>query len=148
MSLNIRADTWNDLIRVVMRARVVAGIGCETKQTSNGCILSGDAIGRWRHPWQVSARWNYDDTIQPLGGQWVGMVRPGFVNAQDVTIEVERATEIKGQIKRVPVPLTDEEPPELVFGGFRDPAAPGGVEASLSGDIIVKPGEGYSSGRP
>ena len=143
MSVIIKAETWNDLIRVVLRARVVAGIGCETKQTSNGCILSGSGTGRWRHPWQVSARWRYDDSIQPLGGQWVGMVWPGFVNAGDVTIEVERATGTKGETKRVPVPLTDEDPPELELGGLRDPAAPAGVEASLDGDVIVKPGEGY-----
>jgi hypothetical protein len=143
MSLNIKAETWNDMVREVMRARVTAGIGCEIEQTGSGCILSGSGTGNWRHPWQVSAGWKYDETIQPLGGAWMATVWPGFVNARDVTIDVERSTETKGETKSVPVPLSDEDPPELVFGGFRDPAAPSGVEASLSGDIIIKPGEGY-----
>lgn len=145
MSVTIPAETWNGMIREVMRARTIGGIGCETEQTASGCIISGSGDRPFRHPWQVSAHWRYDDTIQPLGGQWVANIWPGFVNGHDVTITEERKDEAKASTERktVEVPLTDEEPPELAIRGFRNPVAPGGVEASLSGEIIVKPGEGY-----
>jgi len=45
--------------------------------------------------------------------------------------------------ERMHVPLTDEEPPALVLSGFRNPAAPAGLASTLSGEIRVKPGEGY-----
>lgn len=144
MSAIIPAETWNGMIREVMRARVIAGIGCGTEQTPGGCILSGSGTGNWRHPWKVSARWRYDATIQPQGGAWVATIWPGFVNARDVTITQNRKPAPQSaDAETVEVPLTDEQPPELVFGGFRDPAAPSGIEESESGDLIVKPGEGY-----
>lgn len=145
MNITIPAETWNGLIRDIVRARAVGGIGCETKQTASGCLITGSGGGQFRHPWQVSARWRYNDSIQPLGGQWVANIWPGFVNGHDVTITEKRKDEAAASAEKttVEVPLTDEEPPELAIHGFRNPVAPGGVEASLSGDIIVKPGEGY-----
>lgn len=144
MSAIIKADTWNGMIREVMRAHVIAGVGCETKQTPGGCILGGSGTADWRHPWKVSARWKYDDSIQPAGGTWVATIWPGFVNAQDVTISQKRKTAPQSaDAGSVEVPLTDEDPPDLGIGDFRDPAAPSSMEESESGDIIIKPGEGY-----
>lgn len=143
MSAIIPAETWNGLIAEVLRARAIAGIGCEMNQTPDGCMISGRGTGRWRHPWQVNAHWRYDATIQPLGGEWVAMLWPGFVNANDVTIEVERESESSAEKKPVSVPLTDEEPPEMIVGSFRDPAAPGAVDDPFSENFTVRPGEGY-----
>ncbi|EDY21071.1 hypothetical protein CfE428DRAFT_1364 [Chthoniobacter flavus Ellin428] len=139
----ISAEAWNGQVRAVRRARVTPGQGCIIEQTPNGCILSGAGKIRWRHPWQVSAQWNVDPTIQPLGGQWTATLWPGFVNAQDVTIEVEVASKPNVQKQPVQVPLTEEDPPLLILSGFRDPAAPGLPQASDDGDIIIPPGEGY-----
>ncbi len=143
MSAIIPAEIWNGLIAEVLRARVIAGIGCETNQTPDGCIISGRGTSRWRHPWQISARWRYDDTIQPVGGEWVAMVQPGFVNAQDVTIDVTSPAGTPNAGQSVPIPLTDENTPEIVIGDFRDPAAPGPIDDAFSENFTVAPGEGY-----
>ena len=143
MNAPIPAERWNGLIREVMRARAIAGLGCKLKRTASGCGLSGSATTKWRHPWQLRPRWRHDSTLRPLGGVWTAAVRPGFVNARDVSIEVRsNKTGPDGQ-PSTQIPLTDEAPPKLEFGAFRDPAGPGGLDASLSEEIIVKPGEGY-----
>jgi hypothetical protein len=143
MKALLSAEVWNARLREVRRSRVIPGSGCTIKQTPNGCILGGAGTSPWRHPWQVSAQWSIDPTIQPLGGQWTATLWPGFVNAQDVTIEVEIASKPNEPKQPVQVPLTDDDPPQLILSSFRDPAAPGLPQASDVGDIIIPPGEGY-----
>ena len=139
--MNILAEKWNELVREVKRAHTIAGLGCETKQTPNGCIISGSGTGRGRHPWQVSPSWQIDPKLKLLGGQWTATIWPGFVNGRDATITQSRM--IQSKLNTLEVPLTDQDPPALALTSFRNPATSAGIEYSPDGDLITLPGEGY-----
>ena len=135
----IAADTWNKLVARVLRARTLRGIHCAMKQQPDGVIVSGEARSRWQHPWFVSARHAYDEDGS---GEWRAFIEPGFVNGRDAYIEMPR-TEPETSIAELPVPLTNDPRPHLALDGWRNPLLPGGVSASLDGEIIAAPGEGY-----
>lgn len=139
----IPAKAWNALRDQARRNLPLTGTNVRLHWTKDGVAVSAEGADEFRHPWWLSPRWSPDAKIQPAGGQWVAAVRPGFVNCNDVTMEVLRANEKTGKLEPAHVDLTDDAPPEIVVDSFRDPAAPGGITASLSGEILAAAGEGY-----
>ena len=68
MNARISAESWNGLIREVMRSRTIAGLSCKTKQTSGGCMLSGGRTGRWRQRIHMRVM---DGSVLQLIAQWL-----------------------------------------------------------------------------
>ena len=81
----ISADIWNKLVAHVLRARPLRGVHCAMKQQPDSVIVSGEARSRWRHPWFVSARHEYNEDG---AGEWRAFIEPGFVNGRDAYIAV------------------------------------------------------------
>ncbi len=121
----IAAAAWNETRARARRNRPFSGSRVRLHWTPDGVVVSAEGNDEIAHPWQLSPRWRVDPDIRPLGGEWVAEVRPGFVNGRDVTIQQKRRVKTEdGDVEKdVPVPLTDEEPPLLVLGGFRAPDA-------------------------
>jgi hypothetical protein len=140
----IAADAWNKLVAQVKRARPLRGVRADTKEQPHGVIVSGDAKSLWRHPWFISARWEWKDDGT---GEWRAFIRPGFVNGCDTFITMPadwpEGTPPEDDAKEHDVPLTDDPTPYLVLGGWRNPLMPDRVSASLSGQIIASAAEGY-----
>lgn len=147
----IAAASWNKLVAQVKRARAFRGVRCETKETSRGTIVSSDALSNWKHPWFV--RMNYEFTPEKKtadgrpAGEWRAFIRPGFVSGRDAYITMPadwpKGTPPDENAKEHDVALTDDPAPYLVLGGWRNPLKPDSVSASLSGQIIAAPAEGY-----
>ena len=135
----IAADAWNKLGARVKRARPLRGVRADTKEQPGGVIVSGDAHALWRHPWFIDARYEFKDDGT---GEWRAFIKPGFVNGRDAHIAMPAGWPEKGAKAR-DVPLTDEPAPHLILDGWRNPLVPASVSASLTGDIIAAPGEGY-----
>lgn len=139
----IPAIEWNAARALTLRNRPLSGTGVRLMWTSDGVWVALTDDSTFRHPWELSCRWCTDDSLA-LGGEWVATVQPGFVNGRDVTIEVASARRTDGSAPpRQHVALTDEEPPELALGSYRDPTAPSGFGATEDGELITMPGEGY-----
>jgi hypothetical protein len=140
----IAADAWNKLVAQVKRARPLRGVRADTKEQPRGVIVSGDAKSLWRHPWFISARWEWKDAGT---GEWRAFIRPGFVNGRDTYITMPadwpEGTPPEEDAQEHDVPLTDDPAPYLVLGGWRNPLMPDRVSASLSGQIIASAAEGY-----
>lgn len=136
----IPAKEWNAFGAITRANRPLTGAGVRLAWCADGVWATLDSSDAFHHPWEFSPRWRVTPE-RALGGEWVTTVRPGFVNGRDVTIEVERTVE--KMTTRMHVPLTDDHPPELVLGGFRDPAASLGTMATAGGDIVNLPAEGY-----
>jgi hypothetical protein len=141
----IAADAWNKLAAMMRRAWPLRGINCALSPRAGGVVVSGEAHSRWRHPWHISARWEFKDDGT---GEWRAFVRPGFVNGRDAHIAMpadwpDGEPPEDGSTADRDVPLTDEPTPYLVLGGWRNPLMPAGVSASLSGQIIAAAAEGY-----
>lgn len=140
----IAADAWNKLVAQVKRARALRGLRCETKEQPRGVIVSGDASSLWRHPWFISARWEWKEDGT---GEWRAFARPGFVNGRDTYITMPadwpEGTPPDENAKDHDVALTDDPAPYLVLGGWRNPLMPDSVSASLSGQIVASAAEGY-----
>jgi hypothetical protein len=136
----ISAAEWNAARALLLSNRPLSGTGVRLMWTPDGVwvALTGDSA--FRHPWELSCRWRLDDKLA-LGGEWVATVRPGFVNGRDVTVAAPRPD--GSAPSRQQIALTDEEPPELALGGYRDPTGPGGFGATEDGELITMPGEGY-----
>jgi hypothetical protein len=77
--------------------------------------------------------------MEPASG---ALIEPGFVNGKDAHIEM-LLNDLELPNSSSPVPLTNEPRPYLLLDGWRNPLLPGGVSASLDGEIIAAPGEGY-----
>lgn len=137
----IPARSWNQLRLEAMRNRPLSSPNVRLHWTPEGVIPRLRAQKAFAHPWQLSPRWKADST-SPQGGRWASPVRPGFVDGRDVMIREMREDDSGNPID-ASVPLTDETPPELVFGAFRDPAESAGLGATLSGDLVSLPSEGY-----
>ena len=135
----IAADAWNNLVAGIRRAWPLRGVRCATSPRPSGVIVSGSASSMWRHPWFVTARYEFNDDGS---GEWRAFIIPGFVNGRDAHIAMPADWPEKGADAR-DVPLTDEPAPHLVLDGWRNPLVPASVSASLSGDIIAAPAEGY-----
>jgi hypothetical protein len=140
----IAADAWNKLVAQVKRARPLRGVRAETKELARGVIVSGDACSLWRHPWFISARWEWKEDGT---GEWRAFIRPGFVNGRDTYITMPadwpEGTPTDEDAKERDVALTDDPTPYLLLGGWRNPLMPDRVSASLSGQIIASAAEGY-----
>src|ERR1043165_8517796 len=117
----IRAADWNAEGARARRNRPLSGTGVRLKWTSEGVRIDLAEVGEFQHPWQLNSRWRVDGEL-PLGGEWVAAVRPGFFNGRDVTIGVKRV--VRGEVETVHMPLTDDDPPELPLGSYRDPTSP------------------------
>lgn len=135
----IDAAEWNKERDASTRSRPLQGNAVTLYQAKNGVVLNLKASGRYSHPWSLSPRWKPNQDAD--GGQWVAIVEPGFVAGQDVMILESR--DIEGTPTSLQIPLTDEIPPEIVLGAFRDPAASQGLSATIAGELLLKPGEGY-----
>jgi len=141
----ILADAWNKLVARVKRARALRGVRCATSPRPDGVVVSGDAHSLWRHPWFIDGRYEFkgDGT-----GEWRAFIRPGFVNGRDAYITMPadwpdgKAPEDE-TAKPHDVPLTDGPAPYLVLGGWRNPLMPDRLGATLAGEIIAEPAEGY-----
>lgn len=136
----IPSAEWNAAGAMSRRNRPLSGTNVRLLWTSDGVWVERVDGNNFRHPWELSCRWRPDETLE-LGGEWVAAVWPGFVNGRDVTFEVSQT--VNGETKRIHLPLTDDPPPELPLGGYRDPTAPGGFGATADGELVTKPGEGY-----
>ena len=141
----ITADAWNTLVALVRRARPLRGVRVATKEQPYGVIVSGDANSRGRHPWFINARYEFKDDGT---GEWRASIQPGFVNGRDAHIPMpanwpDGKPPKDGRTTAHDVPLTAELVPYLVLGNWRNPLTPDGVSASLSGQILASPGEGY-----
>ena len=141
----IPADTWNKLAALVRRAWPLHGLNCTLSPRAGGVVVAGEARSRWRHPWHVSARYEFKDDGT---GEWRAFIRPGFVNGRDAHIAMpadwpDGKPPEDGSTADRDVPLTDEPTPYLVLGGWRNPLMPDSVSASLSGQIIAAAAEGY-----
>lgn len=136
----IRAADWNAARALSRRNRPLSGTGVRLMWTSDGVWIELADDSSFDHPWELSCRWRPDDTLE-LGGEWVGAVRPGFVNGRDVTIEATQ--QVEGETTKIHVPLTDDPAPELSLGSYRDPTAPSGFGATDDGELVTMPGEGY-----
>ena len=141
----IAADAWNKLVAKVKRARPLRGVRADTKEQPHGVIVSGDVSSLWRHPWFINARYELKDDGT---GEWRAFVRPGFVNGRDAHIPMPADwPEGKQPEDNAPsehdVPLTNEPQPFLTLDGWRNPLTPSSVGATLSGQIIAAPAEGY-----
>ncbi len=140
----IAADAWNKLVAQVKRARPLRGVRAETKEQPRGVIVSGDDHSLWRHPWFISARWEWKEDGT---GEWRAFIRPGFVNGRDTYITMPadwpEGTPPDEDAKEHDVALTDDPTPYLIIGGWRNPLKPDSVSASLSGQIIASAAEGY-----
>ena len=141
----IAADAWNKLVAQVKRARPMRGVRADTKEHPRGVIVSGDTTSFWRHPWFINARWEWKDDGT---GEWRAFIRPGFVNGRDAHIPMPAdwpdgtPPEDNAPSER-DVPLTNEPQPYLILGGWRNPLTPSSVGATLSGQVIAAPAEGY-----
>lgn len=140
----IAADAWNKLVSQVKRARLLRGVRADTKEQSRGVIVSGDAKALWRHPWFISARWEWKEDGT---GEWRAFIRPGFVNGHDTYLTMPadwpEGTPRDEDAREHDVSLTDAPTPYLALGGWRNPLMPDRVSASLSGQIIASAAEGY-----
>lgn len=84
-------------------------IAIEVFQRSRPLIVKGDYRGGWRHPWQVSARWN--ESIE----RWEFNLNAGFVNGVDVEMNVPRDGAPKPTLDR-----EDDESKETVTAYLTD----------------------------
>jgi hypothetical protein len=145
----IAARVWNSQVSKIRRARAVTGLGVRLWYTAKGIIVSL-AGGReeFRHPWQMRGEWQ-PSAADPERLEFRVFVRPGFVTGRDVVIDMQgresrRLDSKSGQaIERQHVRLTDPEPPFLVVGTWRNPIAAAGITATLEGELVALPGEGY-----
>jgi len=117
----ISALAWNEERALARANRALSGRGIRLHWTPEGIIIAAVEQKEWPHPWQLNPVWD--------GTKWTATVRPGFVDWRDVCIDG--------------TPLTDLPAPALAFNGFRDPAAPSGISADDSGNIVQGAGEGY-----
>lgn len=120
----ILARSWNQLVSRIRAARPLAGLGVRVIDTASGALVSADPSTGFEHPWKLSVRWQEE--------AWRVFVRPGFVNGRDVTISMTEGE----------VPLTKNERPYLT-PAWRNPLASAGMMATLSGELVTLPGEGY-----
>lgn len=105
-----------------------------------GLTLSAASNAAWRHPWQLSPFFSPDENKGD--GAWCALVKPGFVNGRDATIDTPIDLE-KPALGTVPVELTDAVPPHLVITGWRNPLEAGAVSETENGDVVQAPGLGY-----
>ena len=141
----IAADAWNNIVACVRRAWPLRGVRCATSPRPSGVIVSGSASSTWQHPWSVTARYKFNDDGT---GEWRAFIKPGFVNGRDAHIAMpadwpDGKAPTDGSKSPHDVPLTDEPTPHLILDGWRNPLVPASVTASLTGDIIAAPAEGY-----
>ena len=141
----IAADAWNKLSARVKRARPLRGLRADTNEQPRGVIVSGDAHSLWRHPWFIDARHEFKDDGT---GEWRAFIRPGFVNGRDGYITMpadwpDGKAPNDATASEHDVPLTDDPTPYLILGDWRNPLMSDSVSASLSGQIIAAPAEGY-----
>lgn len=125
----ILARSWNQLVSRIRAARPLVGLGVRVIDTASGALVSADPSIGFEHPWKLSVRWQEEE--------WRVFVRPGFVNGRDVTITMR---DDKGQSSEIA--LTDGDRPYLT-PGWRNPLASAGTMATLSGNLVTLPGEGY-----
>lgn len=137
---------WNETRELARRNRVFRGTGLYFTFTPGGVLLSLAPAAAFAHPWQLTCSWRPPDPQSPIReqrstGAWIATVRPGFVNCADVTINEERV--VQGSVVSDDFLLIDEQPPVLVFDGFRDPAASSGLSIDEDGELVQGAGEGY-----
>ncbi|MHA3773671.1 hypothetical protein ACXR0O_19215 [Verrucomicrobiota bacterium sgz303538] len=125
----IAARAWNALVTDTRKARPLKGTGVFLYETPDGVtVTAAGALREFRHPWQMRLE-TAPSEDDPNRRTWRGFVRPGFVNGRDVTIDGRR--------------LTDPDPPALTLGAWRNPLASAGLSATLDGEMVALPGEGY-----
>jgi len=122
--MKIKATAWNSLLAKIRSARPLGGVGVRVTDTTIGSLVSADPSGGFEHPWKLNPMWRDEE--------WRVFVRPGFVNGLDATIGMGDED----------IGLTDKDRPYLT-PGWRNPLASRGMAASLVGDLITLPGEGY-----
>ena len=68
----IPAVDWNVAVDELRRNRPLTVLASES--------------GGWGHPWKPKAEWNADEL------RWEFSIKPGFINGQDVEVDLEDAT--------------------------------------------------------
>ncbi|MEQ1862334.1 MAG: hypothetical protein ABMA13_20640 [Chthoniobacteraceae bacterium] len=107
----IPARDWNAARKLVRANRPLPGPGLRMAWTPDGVWVSLRGEDRTAHPWQLAPAWD--------GAAWTTIVRPGFVNGADVTIE-----------SAAHAALTEDPAPLLLLGpNFRNPVLAGRVPA-------------------
>lgn len=126
----IPARTWNEERRSLAESRPLSSPDVMVRERREGCALEFKRRFRRVHPWQLTTSWEPAENAEnPLTeGLWRIAVRPGFLNGRDVVIDG--------------APLTAAEQPRLT-AAFRNPIASAGLSASLDGELVELPGEGY-----
>lgn len=80
-TFDLVADAWNKALEAYRVARPI--------------VIRSDYRGDWRHPWQVSPRWD------AASGKWLATINPGFVNGLDAEARVAREGAPEETLKRV-----------------------------------------------
>ena len=114
------------------QAPLHAGLNATITRTPYGQAVSLGGGGRWLHPWTTTPRWN------PLSGQWLATVQPGFVNGRVPTVrttvrEAQAAAEQDFGIN----PLSGE--PYFSAWIFRHPGAAAAPSAPLDIPLYFHP---------
>lgn len=125
--------------------KILRGLHTRLRRMPQGVTISGDPGKRvWRHPWSIATTWAADP------GEWRIRLRPGLVNGHVATITMrDRDAKTRlpdpaqaGKLPPLPVELSDDFPPHLV-AAWRNPQASAGLTATLSGELVELPGEGF-----
>lgn len=132
------SEKWNAWAAQVRRAWPLPGLNCKLEPRRDGVVVNAEVPAAWEHPWQVTARCDFDDKGNP---KWRASVRPGFVNGRDAFIPMPADWPEKGDPARR-VPLTSDPAPWLALQ-WRNPLSPSGISATASGEIVYGKGEGY-----
>jgi hypothetical protein len=128
------AKTWNDWIKFLQRFTPLKGLWSRIKYLRNGILVEANDDFLWSHPWTVRVEPDYN----PDGTDFLrAVVKPGFVNGQDVWIDDYDAETQKSSWRRI----IEENPPSLVLS-YRDPAR-GAVKVDDDGIFVYGKGEGF-----
>jgi hypothetical protein len=131
------AKLWNEWMKIAARAFPRRGRFCQLQYTTNGIIVSASPDLFWRHPWSMRLLWEIDEEDPDDEGGWSAFVWPGFVNGRDVAI-----ARVSKDAPDEQTYLTDENPAGLRMS-WRNPLTSAGISATLDGEIVAAPGEGY-----
>ena len=128
------AKTWNDWIKLLQRFTPLKGLWSRIKYLRNGILVGAEEDFLWSHPWTTRVEPDYN----PDGTDFLrAVVKPGFVNGQDVWINDYDAETLKFTWRRI----VEDDPPSLVLS-HRDPAR-GLVKVDDSGSLVYSKGEGF-----
>jgi hypothetical protein len=116
--MKFASATWNRLLAEVRGHQPRAGHNCRIARGKEGTLLQSTAsLARWRHPWIVTCSWD------AKAATWRALVRPGFVNGIDPTLNGKPLLQC-GPADGLPLPLMEHDaaPPKFFeLLGARNP---------------------------